>query len=57
MAADILADIAQDIEQNAQVRVSACRSLLDSATRFNEQIDILQRIEELERLQAENSRD
>jgi len=61
MCVDILAEIARDTEQNGQVRVSACRSLLDMAGRYNEQIDIIQRIEELERnsqnlLQAENSR-
>ena len=56
MAVDILAEIAQDNEQNGQVRVSACRSLLDITVRLNEQIDVLNRLEELERLQAENSR-
>jgi hypothetical protein len=56
MAVDILATIAQDTEQNGQVRVSACRSLLDAVTRLNEQADILARLDELERIQAENSR-
>ena len=55
-AVDILSEIAQDEEQNGQVRVSACRTLLDIAGRFNEQVDILARLDELERLQAENSR-
>ena len=56
LCVDILAEIAQDTELNGQTRVSACRSLLDIAVRFNEQVGILERLGELERLQAENSR-
>lgn len=53
---DVLVSIAQDEATNAQVRVSACRALLDTVTRLNEQIDIIARLDELERLQADNSR-
>lgn len=37
---DILTEIAQDPEQNGQIRVSACKSLLDMTGRYNEQLDI-----------------
>lgn len=40
LCVDILAEIAQDIEQNGQIRVSACRSILDITARYNEQVDI-----------------
>ncbi|MDR1753411.1 MAG: hypothetical protein LBR74_00695 [Eubacterium sp.] len=56
LCVDILAEIAQDNEQNGQIRVSACKAVLDTAGRLNEQTDITSRIEELEQFQAENSR-
>lgn len=54
---DILATIAQDTNQNGQIRVSACRSLLDMTAKLNEQVDIAARLNALEERQAENGRD
>jgi len=53
---DVLVAVAEDAEQNAQVRVSACRGILDNVGRFNEQLDIMQRLDTLEAGIAENSR-
>ena len=42
-----------DEEQNAQVRVTAIRTLLDFALRFTDHVDIAPRLEELERIAEE----
>lgn len=54
---DILANIALDETQNGQIRVSACRGLLDMTVKLNEQVDIVARLNVLEERQAENGRD
>ena len=57
LATDILAEIATDKKANAQARVMACRTLLETVEKLNTQVDIMARLDELEAAQAENSRD
>ena len=48
-----LQEIIVDKDQNAQVRVTAIRTLLDFALRFTDHVDIAPRLEELERIAEE----
>jgi predicted transcriptional regulator len=57
LAIDTLAEIAGNADEQSQARVTASRAILDQCKGFNEQLDILTRLDELERLQAENSRE
>lgn len=45
-----LEKIMKDDEQNGQIRVSAARSLLEFSLKATEQLDILERLEALERM-------
>ena len=56
LAIDTLAEIAGNTEEQSQARVTAARTILDQCKGFNEQLDILARLDDLEHLQAENSR-
>ena len=55
-AVHALNEIAEDCEQSGAVRVSAYKAILDQTKGYNEQLDILARLDELERIQADNSR-
>lgn len=54
-AADVLNEIMNDKAANPQVRVSSARSVLEFASKYTETLDIVQRLEALERQSAENS--
>lgn len=45
----VLNEIMQDSEENGQIRVSAARSVLEFGLRMTEQLDILARLDELEK--------
>ncbi len=51
-AADVLRDIMNDVTVNPQTRVTAANSLLQNSMRLKEQLDLLPRIEALERGQT-----
>lgn len=48
-AVNTLQEIMRDNEQNGQIRVSAARSLLEYSLRLSERVDILERLDELEK--------
>lgn len=52
-ALDTLNDIMQDDDQNGQIRVSAARSLLEFGLKATEQLDIVDRLEALEKAAKE----
>lgn len=47
-ALQVLRELAEDGEEQGQVRVSAARSLLEYSLRLTEQLDVLGRLKELE---------
>lgn len=47
-AVQILGEVSEDADTNPQVRVSACRSLLEYSLKYAETADILRRLEKLE---------
>ena len=47
-AAAVLLEIAENRDENAQVRVTAARAILEQAAKFTETIDVLERLERLE---------
>lgn len=47
-AAAVLLEIAESREENAQVRVTAARAILEQAAKFTETVDVLERLERLE---------
>lgn len=49
-ALQVLREIAGNRKETGQVRVSAARSLLEYSLRLTEQLDLLQRLEEMERV-------
>lgn len=49
-ALQVLREIAGNGRETGQVRVSAARSLLEYSLRLTEQLDLLQRLEELEKV-------
>ena len=48
---EIILSIAEDTENHAQTRLTACRTLLEYTFKFMENTDLLQRIEQLEALE------
>ena len=48
-AAAVLLEIAENRDENAQVRVTAARAILEQAAKFTETVDVLERLERLER--------
>lgn len=48
-ALSTLREVVEDVDENAQARISAARSLLEYALKLTEQADILGRLDELER--------
>lgn len=49
-ALSTLREVVEDEEQPAQVRIQAARTILDNALKFTEISDLLERIENLERI-------
>lgn len=47
-AAAVLLEIAENRDENAQVRVTAARAILEQAAKFTETVDVLERLERLE---------
>ncbi|MVB11348.1 hypothetical protein CAFE_20620 [Caprobacter fermentans] len=54
-ATEVLADVMKDKEANPQTRIYAARSVLEFAAKYTDTVDVAQRLEALERRQAENS--
>lgn len=48
-ALSTLREVVEDVDENAQARISAARSLLEYALKLTEQADILGRLDDLER--------
>lgn len=48
-ALSTLREVVEDVDENAQARISAARSLLEYSLKLTEQADILSRLDELER--------
>lgn len=54
-AADVLREILNDTSHNGHIRVSAGRTILEYGYKFTEQLDIVQRLEMLEKqIEADN---
>lgn len=54
-AAAVLLEIAENQNENAQVRVTAARAILEQAARFTEVLDFAERLEALEQVTRSHS--